>query len=153
MNSRCAMPLPPMATKLSDAINIEFSIGGKWLALAAAAAARRIAMIYNPPTAPFAGYYLLPFEAAGPAYGMQASAAAVDSDVDIVAEFERELIPGRTGEGRKRAKDRGVRFGRPRKLTAHQRREALGDQLARPCIVVETGKAISRGCPPWNATG
>jgi len=28
-------------------------------------------------------------------------------------------------EGRKRAKERGVRFGRPRKLTPHQRQEAL----------------------------
>jgi DNA invertase Pin-like site-specific DNA recombinase len=42
-----------------------------------------------------------------------------------LAEFERELIRTRTGEGRKRAQDRGVRFGRPRKLTAHQRQEAL----------------------------
>jgi DNA invertase Pin-like site-specific DNA recombinase len=42
-----------------------------------------------------------------------------------LAEFERELIRARTGEGRKRAKDRGVRFGRPRKLTPHQRQEAL----------------------------
>jgi DNA invertase Pin-like site-specific DNA recombinase len=42
-----------------------------------------------------------------------------------LAEFERELIRARTGEGRKRAKDRGVRFGRPRKMTSHQRREAL----------------------------
>jgi DNA invertase Pin-like site-specific DNA recombinase len=42
-----------------------------------------------------------------------------------LAEFERELIRARTGEGRKRAKARGVRFGRPRKLTAHQRQEAL----------------------------
>jgi DNA invertase Pin-like site-specific DNA recombinase len=42
-----------------------------------------------------------------------------------LAEFERELIRARTGEGRKRAKARGVRFGRPRKLTAHQREEAL----------------------------
>jgi DNA invertase Pin-like site-specific DNA recombinase len=33
-----------------------------------------------------------------------------------------ERIPG---EGRKRAKERGVRFGRPRKLTPHQRQEAL----------------------------
>jgi DNA invertase Pin-like site-specific DNA recombinase len=43
-----------------------------------------------------------------------------------LAEFERELIRARTGEGRKRAKDRGVKFGRPRKLTPHQRQEALG---------------------------
>jgi DNA invertase Pin-like site-specific DNA recombinase len=42
-----------------------------------------------------------------------------------LAEFERELIRARTGEGRKRAKARGVRFGRPRKMTAHQRQEAL----------------------------
>src|SRR5262249_41799363 len=37
-----------------------------------------------------------------------------------LAEFERELIRVRTGEGRKRAKERGVRFGRPRKMTPHQ---------------------------------
>src|SRR5438034_3006211 len=42
-----------------------------------------------------------------------------------LAEFARELIRARTGEGRKRAKARGVRFGRPRKMTAHQRQEAL----------------------------
>jgi hypothetical protein len=30
-----------------------------------------------------------------------------------------------TGEGRKRAQDRGVKFGRPQKLTTHQRQEAL----------------------------
>ena len=42
-----------------------------------------------------------------------------------LAEFERELIRARTGEGRKRARDRGVRFGRPPKLTPHQRQEAF----------------------------
>jgi DNA invertase Pin-like site-specific DNA recombinase len=42
-----------------------------------------------------------------------------------LAEFERELIKSRTGEGRSPAKARGVRFGRPRKLTAHQRQEAI----------------------------
>jgi DNA invertase Pin-like site-specific DNA recombinase len=42
-----------------------------------------------------------------------------------LAEFERELIAARTGEGRKRAKARGVRFGRPPSLTAHQRQEAI----------------------------
>ena len=30
-----------------------------------------------------------------------------------IAEFERELIRARTGEGRKRAQARGVKFGRP----------------------------------------
>jgi DNA invertase Pin-like site-specific DNA recombinase len=42
-----------------------------------------------------------------------------------LAEFERELIRARTGEARKRAKERGVRFGRPRKMTPHQRQEAI----------------------------
>jgi DNA invertase Pin-like site-specific DNA recombinase len=34
-----------------------------------------------------------------------------------IAEFERTLIRARTGEGRERAKVRGVRFGRPLKLS------------------------------------
>src|SRR5262245_5313833 len=42
-----------------------------------------------------------------------------------LAEFERELIRARTGDGRARAKTRGVKFGRPSALTAHQRQEAL----------------------------
>ena len=37
-----------------------------------------------------------------------------------IAEFERELIHERTGVGRVSAKARGVRFGRPPKLTADQ---------------------------------
>jgi len=42
-----------------------------------------------------------------------------------LAEFERDLIRARTGEGRERAKARGVKMGRKPKLTAHQRKEAL----------------------------
>jgi DNA invertase Pin-like site-specific DNA recombinase len=42
-----------------------------------------------------------------------------------LAEFERELIRTRTGEGRERAKARGVRLGRKPKLNPHQRSEAL----------------------------
>jgi DNA invertase Pin-like site-specific DNA recombinase len=42
-----------------------------------------------------------------------------------LAEFERDLIAARTGEGRARAKARGVKFGRPPALTPHQRSEAL----------------------------
>ena len=42
-----------------------------------------------------------------------------------LAEFERELIKARTGEGRKRAKARGVHMGRLPALDPHQRREAL----------------------------
>src|SRR5271169_3829277 len=42
-----------------------------------------------------------------------------------LAEFERELIRTRTGEGRQRAMALGVVMGRRPKLTAHQRREAI----------------------------
>jgi DNA invertase Pin-like site-specific DNA recombinase len=42
-----------------------------------------------------------------------------------LAEFERDLIRARTGEGRARAVARGQRMGRPPKLTDHQKREAI----------------------------
>ncbi len=42
-----------------------------------------------------------------------------------LAEFERELIRTRTGEGRARARARGVKMGRPPKMTPHQIKEAL----------------------------
>jgi DNA invertase Pin-like site-specific DNA recombinase len=47
-----------------------------------------------------------------------------------LAEFERELIRVRTGEGRARAQARGVKLGRRPKLTAHQRQEALARREA-----------------------
>ncbi len=42
-----------------------------------------------------------------------------------LAEFERDLIRARTGEGRARAKARGVKMGRKPKMTPHQMKEAL----------------------------
>ena len=42
-----------------------------------------------------------------------------------LAEFERELIRARTGEGRERAKANGVRLGRKPTLTHHQQLEAI----------------------------
>ena len=42
-----------------------------------------------------------------------------------LAEFERELIRTRTGEGRARAKAAGKSLGRKPKLTPHQKEEAI----------------------------
>ena len=47
-----------------------------------------------------------------------------------LAEFERELIKARTGEGRKRAQARGVHMGRPAALNRDQQREALARREA-----------------------
>jgi DNA invertase Pin-like site-specific DNA recombinase len=52
-----------------------------------------------------------------------------------IAEFERELIRERTGEGRRRAMGAGVKFGRKPKLSDFQRQEAIkrraaGERLA-----------------------
>ena len=51
-----------------------------------------------------------------------------------IAEFERGLIRERTSAGREAARNRGGRFGRPRKLTADQ------ENLARR--LVSEGKAV-----------
>jgi DNA invertase Pin-like site-specific DNA recombinase len=59
-----------------------------------------------------------------------------------LAEFERELIRERTGEGRRRAMAAGVRFGRPPVLTAFQKAEAYKRRKA--CLVPER--------PHWRAT-
>jgi DNA invertase Pin-like site-specific DNA recombinase len=47
-----------------------------------------------------------------------------------LAEFERELIKSRTGEGRKRAMARGIHMGRPSALNRDQQREALARREA-----------------------
>jgi DNA invertase Pin-like site-specific DNA recombinase len=52
-----------------------------------------------------------------------------------LAEFERSMILARTADGRKRAMDRGVQFGRKPKLSAFQMQEAMtrranGESLA-----------------------
>jgi DNA invertase Pin-like site-specific DNA recombinase len=63
-----------------------------------------------------------------------------------IAEFERDLIRERTGDGRKRALANGVKFGRKRKLSDYQRAEAVkrrdaGETLA--SIAKSYGVAIS----------
>lgn len=59
-----------------------------------------------------------------------------------LAEFERDLIRARTGEGRARAKARGVKMGRKPKLTPHQRAEALRRK--------ESGEAVREIARSYN---
>ena len=51
-----------------------------------------------------------------------------------IAEFERDLIRERTGIGREAAKQRGVRFCRPRKLNT--------DQVKVAAQLLSKGKAV-----------
>jgi DNA invertase Pin-like site-specific DNA recombinase len=62
-----------------------------------------------------------------------------------LAEFERELIRARTGEGRARAKARGVKLGRKPKLTAHQKREALERRARGDETLAEIGRSYNVG--------
>ena len=57
-----------------------------------------------------------------------------------LVEFERDLIRTRTGEGRERAKPRGVKFGRQPKLTAHQRQE-LARRLAEGAVQADLARS------------
>ncbi len=59
-----------------------------------------------------------------------------------LAEFERELIRVRTGEGRARAKTRGVHMGRPPALMPHQRQEAIARREAGESLV-EIGRSYN----------
>jgi DNA invertase Pin-like site-specific DNA recombinase len=63
-----------------------------------------------------------------------------------IADFERDLIRERTGDGRKRAMANGVKFGRKRKLSDYQRAEAIkrrGDGESLTSIARSYGVAIS----------
>jgi DNA invertase Pin-like site-specific DNA recombinase len=65
-----------------------------------------------------------------------------------LAEFERDLIRTRTGEGRERAKARGVKLGRKPKLTEHApqrrcQRCRVGDRQDGSGLV----NAVGRGPP------
>jgi DNA invertase Pin-like site-specific DNA recombinase len=57
-----------------------------------------------------------------------------------LAEFERELILARTDDGRKRAQARGVRFGRPKVLTPHQRQEVV-QRLAEGAVQADLARS------------
>lgn len=60
-----------------------------------------------------------------------------------LAEFERDLIRTRTGEGRARAEARGVKLGRKPKLTSHQKREAIARRDGGDETLAEIGRSYN----------
>jgi DNA invertase Pin-like site-specific DNA recombinase len=60
--------------------------------------------------------------------------------LEALAEFERSMILARTSEGRRRAIERGVRFGRKPKLSEFQIREALARKEAGE-LLVDVGRS------------
>jgi putative tryptophan/tyrosine transport system substrate-binding protein len=67
--------------------NFEASIGGKWLQLLKEVDPRvmRVAVIYNPETAPFAGLFLRSVQLAAPTFVVETVAMPIQGDADIEA--------------------------------------------------------------------
>jgi putative ABC transport system substrate-binding protein len=78
--------LPRPGGNITGFINIEASLGGKWLELLKeiAPAVRRVAIMFNPDTAPGGGsYFQGPFEAAAKSLAVEPMTAPVRSDAEI----------------------------------------------------------------------
>jgi putative ABC transport system substrate-binding protein len=78
--------LPRPGGNVTGFINVESSMAGKWLELLKeiALGVKRVAIMFNPETAPGHGlYFLRPFEAAAPSLAVEPIAAPVDDDGDI----------------------------------------------------------------------
>jgi putative ABC transport system substrate-binding protein len=78
--------LPRPGGNITGFINIEAAMGGKWLELLKEVAPRlqRVAIMFNPDTAPGGGsYYLGPFEAAARSLAVEPVVARVHSDAEI----------------------------------------------------------------------
>jgi putative ABC transport system substrate-binding protein len=71
--------LPRPGSNVTGFINLEGSLGGKWLELLKEIAPRviRVAFLFNPATAPYAEYYLKPLKAAAASLAVEAIAAPV----------------------------------------------------------------------------
>jgi putative tryptophan/tyrosine transport system substrate-binding protein len=77
--------LPRPGGNITGFINIESSLGGKWVELLREIAPRatRIALIHNPDTARYAQYYLDSFVSASRSTGIEAMSAPVRSESEI----------------------------------------------------------------------
>ena len=90
--------LPRPGGNITGFINTEAAMGGKWLELLKEIAPRlgRVALMFNPDTAPGGGsYYLAPFEGAARSLAVETIVARVRSDADIEAAIT--LLGGEQG--------------------------------------------------------
>src|SRR6266436_652142 len=91
--------LPRPGGNVTGFTPIEGSLGGKWVELLKEIAPRvaRVAMMFNPATAPFAEYYLKPFFNAAGSFGAEAVAAPVrdmSEPESVVAALARDPNSG-----------------------------------------------------------
>jgi putative ABC transport system substrate-binding protein len=80
-------------------VNMEGSMSGKWLELLKEVAphVRRVALLFNPATAPYFEYYLSALKSVAPSFGVEAVAAPVHTGSEleaVVAAQARELNSG-----------------------------------------------------------
>jgi putative tryptophan/tyrosine transport system substrate-binding protein len=80
-------------------LNFEFSMGGKWLETLKqmAPAVRRVALLFNPHTAPYANSFMRVAEAGAPSFGVEPIAAGVHDDGELertVADFAAKPAGG-----------------------------------------------------------
>src|SRR4029077_18020769 len=70
---------PQPGGNITGFVTMEPTVAGKWLELLKEIAPRtaRVAMLFNPATAPYAEYWLNPFKAAAASFGVQAIVAPV----------------------------------------------------------------------------
>src|SRR5215467_3040830 len=75
---------------LTGFTSFEFSIGTKWLEALKQTAPRvtRVALVFNPQSAPFADLFLRPMEAAAPSFSIMLIGAAVRDPADVDRVFE-----------------------------------------------------------------
>jgi len=75
----------------------EYSLAGKWLEILKeiAPTVRRVTLLFNPETAPYAPYYLSFIKTSAPAFGVEANAASIRSISEMEAAIEAQArAPG-----------------------------------------------------------
>jgi len=88
--------LPRPGGNVTGFVSLEPTISGKWLELLKEMAPRvmRVALLFNPTTAPYAEFFLNPFRAAAPAFAVQALSAPVSDAAQIeTAISEQARVP------------------------------------------------------------